>query len=161
MQGLEGVSEREGGIGFGDAEEFVVFGDAVGAGHGASFDLAGAEADDEVGDGGVFGFARAVGDDGGEAVLFGEVDGADCFGEGADLVDFDEDRVAGFFVDSFLEEFWICDEEVIADDLEFVSGWGADWGCVRVGGRRSDWFAELGGEVLPAGPIVLGEAVFD
>ena len=46
---------------FFDAEELVVFGDAVGAAGGAGFDLAGAGADGEVGDEGVFGFAASGG----------------------------------------------------------------------------------------------------
>ena len=45
----------------------VVFGDAVGAGCAAGFDLAGAGAYGEVGDEGVFGFAAAVTDDRGVA----------------------------------------------------------------------------------------------
>jgi len=45
---------------FGDAEELVIFGYAVGAAERAGFDLAGAQTDCQVGDGGVFGFAGAV-----------------------------------------------------------------------------------------------------
>ena len=56
---------------FFDAEELVVLGDAVGAGGCAGFDLAAVGGDGDVGDGGVFGFARAVGEDGGVAVFIG------------------------------------------------------------------------------------------
>ena len=49
---------------FFDAEELVVFGHAVGAGGGAGFDLAAVGGDGDVGDGGVFGFAAAMGEDG-------------------------------------------------------------------------------------------------
>ena len=52
---------------FFDAQELVVFGDAVGAAGGAGFDLAGAGGYGEIGDEGVFGFAGAVGNDGGVA----------------------------------------------------------------------------------------------
>ena len=57
--------------GFLDAQELVVFGDAVGAGGGAGLDLAGAHGDDEIGDEGVFGFAGAVRNDGRVAWLCG------------------------------------------------------------------------------------------
>ena len=77
-----------------DAEELVVFGDAVGAAEGAGLDLAGVGGHGEVGDGGVLGLAGAVADDRGVAVLAGQLDGVEGLGEGADLVDFDEDRVA-------------------------------------------------------------------
>ena len=62
--------ERRGvGQGFLDAEELVVLGDAVGAGGGAGFDLAGVRRHDDVGDGAVLGLAAAVRDDGGVACL--------------------------------------------------------------------------------------------
>ena len=73
-----------------DAEELVVFGEAVGAGEGAGLDLAHVEGDGDVGDGGVFAFAGAVAEDGGVTVAFGEFDSVEGFGEGADLVDLDE-----------------------------------------------------------------------
>ena len=102
MSIIKRPSERQVGFGFGDAEEFVVFGDAFGAGEWAGFDLAGAEADGEVGDAYVFGFAGAVAHNGVEVVLLGKLDGGDGFGEGADLVGFDENGVGGFFVYAFL-----------------------------------------------------------
>ncbi len=126
---------------FFDAEELVVFGDAVAAGGGAGFDLAAVGGDGDVGDGGVFGFAGAVGEDRGVAVAHGELDGFEGFGEGADLVDLHEDGVGGFGFDAFLEELGVGDEEVIADELDFV--------------------AELVGEFFPAVPVVFGHAVFD
>ena len=119
----------------------VVFGDAVGAGGAAGFDLAGAGAYGEVGDEGVFGFAGAVADDGGVAEAAAELDGIEGLGDGADLVDLDEDRVGDFFLDSVAQAEGVGDEEVVADELDFV--------------------AKDFGEMLPAGPVVFGEAVFD
>src|SRR5271156_2571492 len=80
--------------GFLDAEELVVFGDAVGAGGGAGFNLAGAHSDDEIGEEGVFGFAAAMGDDGGVIGFAGHFYGFDGFTHGADLIELDEDGVA-------------------------------------------------------------------
>ena len=65
------MGEAEAGVGVGDADEFVVFGDALAAGEGAGLDLASAEADGEVGDGDIFGFAGTVRHDGFEAGFFG------------------------------------------------------------------------------------------
>ena len=103
LRQLEWIGKGDGWVGFGDTHKFVVFGDALGATHGTGFDLASAETDDEVRDGGVFGFAGTVRDDGSETISFGEIDRFDGFCERADLVDFNEDRVAGSFVDGFLE----------------------------------------------------------
>src|ERR1700733_3550460 len=71
------------------AEELVVFGDAVGAGGAPGFDLAGAHANGEVGDEGVFGFAAAVRNDRSVFRLAGHFDGFDCFGHAADLIQLD------------------------------------------------------------------------
>ena len=67
--------------------------DAVGAAGGAGLDLAGVQGHGEVGDGGVLGLAGAVGDDGGVARAVGHLDGVQGLGQGADLVDLDEDGV--------------------------------------------------------------------
>jgi len=104
-----------------DPHELIVFADAVGARHGAGLDLAGLASHDEVGDKGVLGLARAVGDDGGVIGLLGHVDGLDGLGDGADLVDLDQDRVAGAHADALLQALGIGDEEVVADDLYLVA----------------------------------------
>ena len=77
----------------------------------------------------------------GEAVGLGVVDGVEGFAEGADLVDLNEDGVGGAFLDAALDELFVGDEEVVADELDLV--------------------AEFGVELGPAFPVVFGEAVFD
>ena len=52
---------------FFDAQQLVIFGDAIGARGGAGLDLSGTGADGKVGDKGVFGLAGAVRDDRGKA----------------------------------------------------------------------------------------------
>src|ERR1044071_5084863 len=47
-----------------DAEQLIVFGDAVGAAEGPGFDLAGIGGHGDVRDGGVLGFAGSMADDG-------------------------------------------------------------------------------------------------
>src|SRR5688572_6652859 len=125
----------------GDAEELVVLGDAVAARGGAGLDLAGVGRDGEVGDEGVFGLAGAVRDDRGVAGVLGGADRVEGFGERPDLVDLDQDRVGDAAGDAALEAGGLGDEEVVADEL-----------AAR---------AELVGERLPAGPVVLIEAVLD
>mmetsp|Transcript_12165 Transcript_12165/g.36664 ORF Transcript_12165/g.36664 Transcript_12165/m.36664 type:complete len:247 (+) Transcript_12165:149-889(+) len=122
-EGGAGVDGNAGGGGelFFDAEELVVFGGAFAAAGGAGFDLAGAEADGDVGDEGVFGFAGAVGSHDAPAVGLGELDGVDGLRESADLVDFEEERVAGVVGDGALDAFGIRHREVVADDLDLVA----------------------------------------
>ena len=105
-----------------DAEELVVFGDAVGAGGGAGLDLSGSGGDSEIGDEGVFGFAGAVGDHGIVAGLAGELDGLDRFGDRANLIELDEDGVGDAFVDAAGEALGVGDEDVVAHELNFLLG---------------------------------------
>ena len=79
--------------------------------------------------------------DGGVAVAAADFDGVERFGEGADLVDLDEDGVGHAVFDAVLQAFGVGHEEVVADELDVV--------------------AELVGEDLPSLPVVFGEAVFD
>ena len=109
------MGEAEAGVGFGDTDKFVVFRDAFAAREGTGFDLASAEADGEVSNGNIFSFTRTVRHDGAEASALSKHDSVDGFGEGADLVGFDEDGVATLFVDAALEEFGVGHEEVVAD----------------------------------------------
>ena len=76
-----------------DAEQLVVLGDPVSAAGGAGLDLAGVGAHHDVGDGGILGLAGAVRDNGGVAMTVGQLDGVQGLGQGADLVDLDEDGV--------------------------------------------------------------------
>src|SRR6266849_10702749 len=105
-----------------DAEELVVFGDAIGAAGGASLDLAGGGGDGEVGDKGVLGFAGAMGNDGVVAGFACQFDGVDGFGDAADLVQLDENGVGDAFVDAAGKALGIGDEEVVADELDSFLG---------------------------------------
>src|SRR5688572_12366135 len=105
----------------GDADELVVLGDAVGAGGGPGFDLAAVGGDGDVADRRVFGLARAVGEDGAEAVADGHVDGGKGLAERADLVDLHQDRVGSLRLDALLEELDVGDEQVVADKLDLLA----------------------------------------
>src|SRR5271169_767711 len=127
--------------GFLDAQELVVFGDAVGAGGGAGFDLACAHGDDEIGEERVFGFAAAMGDDGGVICFARHFDGFDGLTDRANLIELDQDGVADAFGDAARENFWIGDENIVSHELDF--------------------FAQVARDDFPAVPIIFGETVFD
>jgi hypothetical protein len=71
----------------------------------------------------------------------GQLDGVEGLGEGADLVDLDEDAVGGALVQAPLDALDVGDEQVVPDQLELV--------------------VEGLGEGGPACPVVLGQAVLD
>ena len=124
-----------------DAKELVVLRHAVGAAHRARLDLAGIEAHGDVGNGAVFRFARAVRDDGRVGGGLRHVDGFEGFGERADLIHLDENRVGDAAVDAFAQDLRVRDEEVVADELNLI--------------------AERGGELRPPFPVAFSHAVFD
>jgi len=82
-----------------------------------------------------------MGDDSRVACALGHVDGLYCLGDCANLIEFDENRVAGTHFDAFGEALGICDEEVVANNLDFI--------------------AQCFGEFDIAFPVVLIETIFD
>ena len=79
------------------------------------------DADHEIGDEGVFGFAGAVRDDGGVSGAARHLDGFDGFGHRADLIQLDQDRIADVFGDAALQARGVGDEEVVADELDLLA----------------------------------------
>ena len=77
----------------------------------------------------------------GEAGGLGHLDGFQGFGQRADLVELDQDRVADLLVDAALEDLGVGDEQVVADQLHLL--------------------ADLVGQDFPASPVGLVHAVFD
>src|SRR4051794_23895943 len=67
-----------------DAQQLIVFCDAIGARGRAGLNLTAVGGDGDVGDGRVFGFARAMGEDGAVAVAHGKVDRGEGLAERAD-----------------------------------------------------------------------------
>src|SRR5690606_16332194 len=122
-------------------QQLVVLGHPVAAAQRTGLDLGGGGGHGNIGDGGVLGLARAVRDHGRVLRRVGHGDGLEGFGQGADLVDLDQDRVGGAAVDAFLEDLRVGDEQVVADQLDLA--------------------ADAVGELLPAVPVVLGHAVLD
>ena len=69
------------------------------------------------------------------------VDRIQCFAEGSNLIDLDENRIPTSFGDSTAQEFWIRHKEIVANNLNLRS----QQSCHR----------------LPTIPVALGETIFD
>mmetsp|Transcript_29550 Transcript_29550/g.94036 ORF Transcript_29550/g.94036 Transcript_29550/m.94036 type:complete len:452 (+) Transcript_29550:172-1527(+) len=124
-----------------DAQELVVLGEALRAAGRARLDLAGAQSDGQVGNGGVLGLARAMGAHDTPARLLAHLDRVDRLGDGPDLVHLEQQRVARLVVDGLPDARHVGDGEVIADDLAGP--------------------ADVGRHLGPRRPVVLVERVFD
>jgi len=77
----------------------------------------------------------------GVAIALGQFYGVQRFGQGADLVDLDQDRVADTLFNAFSQDLGVGDEEIVAHQLNLV--------------------AQTVGQDLPARPVTLAHAVFD
>ena len=80
-------------------------------------------------------------DDGRVTRLVRHLDGIERFGQRADLVNLDQNRVAALLVDALLEELDVGDEQIVADKLAAL--------------------ADLFGQQFPASPVGFAHAVFD
>ena len=124
-----------------DAEELVVLGEALGPAGGAGLDLSGAEANGYVSDVGVLGLPRAVRSHDAPTGLLGHLHGRDGLGNGANLVDLEEEASASLLVDGTRDLLNVGDSEVITNNLEVLP--------------------VLGGELGPVGPVILVEGILD
>ena len=97
-----------------DAEDLVEFGETLRAGGSTSLDLAGAETNDDVSNGDVLGLAGAVGDHDAPAAGIRVLGGLNRLGEGSDLVDLEEEGVAGLELDGLLDADRVGDGQVVA-----------------------------------------------
>src|SRR5450756_666802 len=124
-----------------DAEQLVVLVDALAAGRRTGLELAGVGGYGEVRDGDVLGLATTVRDHRGVAVALGKGHGVEGLGQGADLVELDQQGVRGLQLDALGEADRVGDEQVVADDLRLV--------------------ADRGDQGHPVAPLVLGQRVLD
>jgi len=77
-----------------DAQQLIILGDPVGAGQRTGLDLPATGGNGEIRDGRVLGFARTVRHHRGKAGLMRHLDCRERFGQRADLVHLDQDRIA-------------------------------------------------------------------
>jgi len=115
-----GISHRVAEV-FLDAQQLVVLGDAIRARERTGLDLHGIEADGNVGNGRILGFAGAMRDHRRIAGAFGHLNRSKGFGQGADLVDLDQDRIGDALLNTLLEDLRVGDENVITDDLHCLA----------------------------------------
>jgi hypothetical protein len=97
-----------------------------------TYDLSGTQADGDVCDGDVFGLAGAVGDHDAPACGEGVLGRLNCFRDGANLVDLEQQRVCSLGIDCLLDEFRVCDGQVITGmlstaDANFRSTYATIW----------------------------------
>src|SRR5204863_3660425 len=87
-----------------DAQELIVLRDAISAAEGAGLDLPGVRRDGNVRNRGVFGFAGAMTDHGGVAVLLRQLDRVQRFSKRANLVHLHEDRIRDALIDALAQK---------------------------------------------------------
>ena len=95
----------------------------------------------DIGDGGVLGLAGAVRDHRRKPGLVGHFDGLERLGEGADLIDLDQDRIGDALFDPLGQAGRVGNEQIITDQLDGV--------------------ADGDGQHLPAVPVIFVHAVLD
>ena len=118
--GFSPVGTSKDGVGaeiFFDSENLVVLGESLGSARSASLDLASLETDDQIGDEGVFSFARSVGDHDAPAGIHRHLSGLDGLGEGTNLVHLQQESVAGLLVQSGLDSSGVGDQEIVSNNL--------------------------------------------
>lgn len=86
--------------------------------------LASAEADNEVSDERVFSLAGPVRHHGAPAIALGQLVSLDGLGDGADLVDLEQQAVAGLLLDGGGDPLGVGHGQVVANDLD--GGVGSD-----------------------------------
>src|ERR1700745_1755874 len=93
-----------------DAQQLVVLGDPLAAGRGAGLDLPGVSRHRQGGAEGVIGLAGPVADHAGEAGPLREADRVQGLGDGADLVDLDQQGVGCLLRDTAAQPLRVGDE---------------------------------------------------
>lgn len=106
-----------------DTEDLVQLGQTLRAARGAGLDLAGAEADSDVSNGDILGLTRAVGDHDTPATGVGVLGGLNRLGETADLVDLEQEGVAGLQLDGLLDADGVGDRQVVTALSAVQSMW--------------------------------------
>ena len=104
-----------------DSEQLVIFRNPIRSGWCASLDLTHVQGYSQVSNGAVLGFTGAVGGDCPPASSVAGLDRFDRLAQGADLVEFHQQGIAGFFSNAAPDAFRVGHQQVVADDLDFVT----------------------------------------
>lgn len=103
-----------------NAENLVELGQALRTGRGTSLDLTGTDTDGNVSNGDIFGLARSVRDHDTPAIGVGVLGSLDRLGQCADLVDLEEEGIAGLELNGLLDADGVGDGQVITDNLDVL-----------------------------------------
>ena len=126
---------------FFDSEQLIILRHPFRTTQASGLDLTHVQAHGQVSNRGIFRLTASVGDDRFEATLLRQLHSINRLGQGSDLIRFDEDGIAGFFINRSLKTLHIRDEKIIPDDLNPVS----DESC----------------KLHPAFPVIFVEGVFE
>jgi hypothetical protein len=96
-----------------DTKDLIQLGQTLRSGWSTTLDLASSDTNDNVGDGNIFGLAGTMGHHDTPASSVGVLGGLNRFSQSADLVDFEEQSVAGFGVDGTLDAFGVGHGQVV------------------------------------------------
>merc|ERR1719411_991394 len=105
-----------------NSQELVVLGESLGPAGGASLDLACAETNDKISDEAVLCLSRPVRHHSSPALGLSHVVSLDGLSHAADLVNLEQEPVAGLLLDSGRNSLWVGDQEVVSHDLDLCAG---------------------------------------
>jgi hypothetical protein len=139
-----------------NTEDLVELGQALRPSWCSSLDLSRTEANNNVSNGDVLGLTRAVRYHDAPSSTKCVLGSLDSLGDGADLVDLEEESVAGLELNSLLDKLGVGDGQVVTTSPLAM-------GPVLLGPQYIPNNLEVGGleEVGPCLPVILSEGVFD
>lgn len=101
-----------------DAQNLVVLGQTLRAAGSTGLDLSGGQADDQIADERVLGLAGTVRDHGAPAVLLGQQMGGNGLGDGTDLVNLQQQAVAGLLLHSGGNALGVGHGQIVTHNLD-------------------------------------------
>src|ERR1035437_6528839 len=102
-------------------QQSVVLGDAFASAHGTGLDLPTAHGYDEVRDESILGFTRAVRNNETPTRFAAQMDGVNGFADRANLVEFNQGRIAGSLSDTARDELGIRDQQIVTNNLDTLA----------------------------------------
>jgi hypothetical protein len=128
------ISEKAGGVSeefagehgfaaelFFNTEDLVVLSETVRSARGSTLNFTCSKSTDKVTNEVIFSLSRSVGDHDTPASGLGHVASLNALSDGTNLVDLEEEGVAKFLVDTSLDTGRVSDEEIVSNNLAFIS----------------------------------------
>merc|ERR1711920_392327 len=100
-----------------NSEKLVIFGQPFRTAWCTSFDLTSSKSDHKISNKAVLSFTRSMGYHGSPAIFLSKVMGSDGFCNRANLIYFQKQTIAGFFVNGHLNSFWIGNSQIVSNNL--------------------------------------------